>query len=318
MFENWATPDQSLANVRPYALKLPGQKLVIDNGSVTSWLKSPRARFLTSISWIRSHSRIWGLISAAETEAGFHNPVYAAIMAFWTETVKTMKKLTAQAKDPKCWQDGFNSLVALATPSFKIQFFDKPKAPAIPDLAVSSDVGPATPKDAGQPAAKTVGTDATAKPVRPDATAKSQAASAVATAAPGVSAADAAANNKSATVFLNLMKTTLDGLLEDMQQDCQKHGAVLCVQALPSRAILSPISGMDGTTYGTSYEGEVQALQDMCSKDNIPFVNVLKPATVYSKADQEKLFYSAHLTPLGHSYVADILKPFLIEQITRK
>jgi hypothetical protein len=317
MFENWSTPDQSLANIRPYALKLPGQKLVIDSGPVTSWLKTPRARFLTSIGWIRSHSRIWGLISAAETEAGFHNPIYATLIALCTQPVKTIKKLAAQASDPKCRQDCFNSLVALATPSFKIQFFEHKKDAPIKDLAVSSEVGPAIPKST--PTSSTpqsvLPVGKTKAPVAASTGASAVAATSASASTPTVSAADAAANKKAASIFLNLMKNTLDGLLQDMQTDCQKHGAVLCVQALPSRAILSPIAGMDGTTYGTSYDGEVQALQDMCVKDNIPFVNVLKPATVYSKADQEKLFYSAHLTPLGHGYVAGVLTPFLFEQI---
>ena len=302
MFENWSTPDQSLANVRPYALKLPGQKLVIDNSSVTTWLKTPRAKFLTSIGWIRSHSRIWGMISAAETEAGFHNPIYATLMAICTQPGKTLRRLAVQAADPKVWQsagsDCARAVIAFAAPSFKIQFFDQKKS-ALKDLAVSSEVGPAISKDSA--GAKAVPTPITA-PEKSD---------------PTISAADAAANKKAAGIFLNLMKNTLEGLLQDMQADCTKHGAVLCVEALPSRAILSPISGMDGTTYGKSYEDEVQYLHDICAKDAIPYVDALKPAQAYSKTAQEKLFYSAHMTAAGHQYLSDVLEPFLVEQITK-
>jgi len=331
MFENWSTPDQSLANVRPYALKLPGQKLVIDNGSVTSWLKTPRAKFLTSIGWIRSHSRIWGLISAAETEAGFHNPVYATLMALFTQPGKTLKKLWKDAQDPRSWQDAVNGVVALATPSFKIQFFDKPKAPAIKDLAVTSETGPAIKKDlavtseTGPAIKKDLAVTSETGPAMPLKTEKLKAIAAApksktieqtsTVADPTISAADAAANKKAASIFLNLMKNTLEGLLQDMQSDCKKHGAIFCVQALPSRAILSPIAGMDATTYGTSYEGEVESLHDICGKDHIPFVDVLHPATSYTKKEQENLFYSAHLTPAGHNYVATVLEPFLLEQI---
>jgi hypothetical protein len=319
MFENWSTPDQSLANVRPYALKLPGQKLVIDSGSVTSWLKTPRARFLTSIAWIRSHSRIWGLISAAETEAGFHNPVYATLMALFTQPAKTVKKLAELARDPKAWQDMASGLSAQMAPSFKINFFDQPKAQPLKQLAATSELGPATPKETNTEVKPLSGAQHAVKSVL--AKAKTQAAATSATptapaADPTVSAVDAAANRKAASIFLNLMKNTLDGLLADMQSECKKHGAILCVQALPSRAILSPIAGMDATTYGTDYRGEVRALQDICAKDKIPFVNVLEPAAAYPKAKQEKLFYSAHLTPDGHDYLTRTLTPFLIKEIS--
>ena len=251
MFENWATPDQSLANVRPYALKLPGQKLVIDSSSVTTWLKTPRAKFLTTIGWIRSHSRIWGLVSAAETEAGFHNPVYATLMALCTQPGKTIRKLAAQAKDPKVWKDSFDSLVAMATPSFKIQFFDPPKKTVIKDLAVSSETGPAIAKESATAKDLAVSSETGPAIAKEQPVAKAPAVSKE----PTVSAADAAANKKAASIFLKLMKNTLDALVLDMQSDCRNHGAVLCVQALPSRATLAPIAGMDATTYGLDYEG---------------------------------------------------------------
>ncbi|HNB24295.1 MAG TPA: SGNH/GDSL hydrolase family protein, partial [Candidatus Melainabacteria bacterium] len=103
LFENWSPPDQTLTNVRPYALHLPNQPLKIDSSSVTAWMKSPRGKFLQSISWLRENSRIWGLIAAWETQASFHDPVYRAIMGFFTNPVKTvqasvkeMAKLTPQ------------------------------------------------------------------------------------------------------------------------------------------------------------------------------------------------------------------------------
>lgn len=61
MFENWASPDASLSNLRPYALKLPGHSLTIDDSGVKAWMKSPRGKFLTAIEWLRANSRIWGL-----------------------------------------------------------------------------------------------------------------------------------------------------------------------------------------------------------------------------------------------------------------
>ncbi|MBU6450197.1 MAG: SGNH/GDSL hydrolase family protein [Cyanobacteria bacterium REEB67] len=317
MFENWSTPDQSLANVRPYALKLPKQKLVIDNSSVTTWMKTPRAKFLTTIGWIRSHSRIWGLISAAETEAGFHNPVYATMIALCTQPGKTIRRLAEQAKDPKVWQtalcDSGKAIVAFAAPSFKIQFFDKPKAKGgeLKELAVSSETGPAIKKDLAV-------SSETGPAIKKDLAVSSETGPAIKKDAPTVSAAEATANKKSADIFLNLMKDTLDGLLVEMQNDCAKHGAVLCVQALPSRATLSPIAGMDATTYGLNYEGEVDALHDICVKENIPYVDGLRPAMAYPKGRQQEMFYSAHMTSLGHDYLAGVLEPFLLAQIEKK
>ena len=72
---------------------------------------------------------------------------------------------------------------------------------------------------------------------------------------------------------------------------------------------------MDATTYGTSYKGEVATLEEICTKHHIPFVDVLGPAELYPKKEQEALFYSAHLTPKGHSYVTSILAAFLLNQI---
>ena len=320
MFENWATPDASLANVRPYALKLPKQNLVIDNSSVTTWLKTPRGKFLSSIGWIRSHSRIWGLISAAETEAGFHNPVYATLMALFTQPGKTVRKLAVEASDIKNWQSGLSdagkSIIAFMAPSFKIQFFEgqgKSKS-KVKDLAETSEFGPAMRKESDvYKDKKAAASAATVDKVSENPPAEKTAAEK----SPEVSPEVAAANKKSFDIFLNLMKVTLDALLVDMQKECTAHGAVLCVQGLPSRAALSPIAGMDGKTYGVDYVGEVATVEQICHKDDIPFVDALKPALSYSKEQHQKMFYSAHMTAAGHDYLTEVLEPFLLEQIKK-
>jgi hypothetical protein len=63
MFENWSAPDTAISNLRPYALKLPKQPVLVDSGPVKAFMKSPRGKFLNSIAWLRANSRIWGLIS---------------------------------------------------------------------------------------------------------------------------------------------------------------------------------------------------------------------------------------------------------------
>lgn len=98
MFENWAPPDQVLSNVRPLALHLPGQKLLVSSGPVHDWLRSPRARFLSQIEWIRTHSRIYGLLAAVESDWAFHNPVYKEVIAFLTQPGKTCKKWLSELK----------------------------------------------------------------------------------------------------------------------------------------------------------------------------------------------------------------------------
>src|SRR4030095_15869409 len=66
MFENIASPDEIVRNVRPLAFKLPGKDLAIHNYYVHRWMRSPRGRFLQALEWLREHSRIWGLISVLD------------------------------------------------------------------------------------------------------------------------------------------------------------------------------------------------------------------------------------------------------------
>lgn len=93
IFENWAAPDEVLANVRPLALKIPGKELVVESGSVTCWMRTPRAKILSAISFIRNHSRIWGVISYYENEASFHNPFYKLCLKFINQPGKTLRAL---------------------------------------------------------------------------------------------------------------------------------------------------------------------------------------------------------------------------------
>lgn len=93
IFENWAAPDEVLANVRPLALKIPGKELVVESGSVTCWMRTPRAKILSALSFIRNHSRIWGVISYYENEASFHNPFYKLVLKFINQPGKTLRTM---------------------------------------------------------------------------------------------------------------------------------------------------------------------------------------------------------------------------------
>lgn len=95
IFENWSPPDETISNVRPYALHLPNSHLVVDNSSVTNWMRTPRAKFLLAIAPLREYSHIWGMISAAETQFGHTDPLYKAISEFLTNPVKSVRQMWA-------------------------------------------------------------------------------------------------------------------------------------------------------------------------------------------------------------------------------
>jgi lysophospholipase L1-like esterase len=84
MFENWSPADQVITDVRPIAVHLPNGNLFVNSFTVTKWLKSPRARFLQQIEWVRHHSRIWGVFAAWELEASIRNPMYKSFINFVT------------------------------------------------------------------------------------------------------------------------------------------------------------------------------------------------------------------------------------------
>lgn len=121
MFENWSPPDQTITNVRPFALHLPGQSLVLDNAPVLKWMKTPRAKFLMQVQWLRQNSRIWGLISSTETQLSSTDPFYKGIVAF----------ISSPSKATRQWWKSFRNFIThpqeiakLAAPSFSIKFFE--------------------------------------------------------------------------------------------------------------------------------------------------------------------------------------------------
>jgi hypothetical protein len=275
IFENWATPDQTLTNVRPMALKLPNQPLVIDENPVKAWRKSPRGRFLTAIEWLRKNSRIWGLISQSETELGFHNPLYKWLINYLTEPGKVSRSLSQDLKKQEfraqLAQNAAGELKnAFLGQSFSIQFFEK-KAPAANPQAKPADKVPEHPQ------------------------------------------ARVAPSDKNARIFLNLLSNTLAGLFENMKRESAQKGATFVVVGLPSRASLAPIPGMEGDEQGLNHMGELKLVEEHCRKLKIPYIDGLSPALAYSLDNQASLFYSAHLTPKGQEYIARVINPRLYQ-----
>lgn len=283
MFENWAVPDAAIANVRPLALKLPDRPLVVESGSITTWMRTPRAKMLKAIAPIRETSRIWGIFSTKEAEASQTNEFYKTALNMLNQPAKTVRTI---------WQ---NCLATLKG--------DKTKVPTAQTTAV--DI----------PAISTISTSQVTEisPPAVPVSVTSSSANSLTLAAPTAVLKDESKEEEaelakaSGDKFLNLMSNTLEALYQGMDQKCRDHGARLVILGLPSRAALSPIEGMDAPVYGLDYTGEIATIKGLCAKNNIAFVDALTPAKARSKEEQEKLFYTAHLTRDGHRYLKDVL-----------
>jgi hypothetical protein len=301
LFENWSPPDQTITNVRPYALHLPGQPLTVDNSSVRQWMNSPRGKFLRSIEWIRENSRIWGLISAWETQASFHDPVYRAVVAFFTSPVKQIQEATKQVLQitPQSVlasiQKSFSE--ASKSTSFKIKFIDEKQnavASGKTDKTAKVDKTGKTDKkdhskDELDPAKASYILDA------PDLKDFPSAASAKETEAK-------AKEKKAVSDYLNLMFKTLKSMLIEMNDDCKKHGAKFAVAAAPSKLALVESADKIGMM-DLSYDGQIAEVKKICNELNIPFADMQADLQAMPRDEANKCFYAMHLTPQGHDYV---------------
>lgn len=300
MFENWSEPDSALSNLRPYALKLLGQKMLVDSGSVTAWMKSPRGKFLTSIEWLREHSRIWGLISAYETEASTHNEVYKTVINFFTAPGKTVKKFTADASQPGYFAGCASALGKYIMASITMPSWETCKMSTSGESAATTD--------------KKLSSDqqlSANQELSPEQKAEAE----KAIAREKADKEEAAKVKKSGAIFIGVITNTMNALLEEFQNETRAHGSKLLVVGLPSRATLAPISGMDAPMLGTSYEDELKIVKAQCDKLGIPFIDAQKQATRFTKDEQAQMFYTAHLNKTGQKYVADTVQNGLAELI---
>lgn len=335
MIENWSTADQVITNVRPSAVHLPGGWLFLDNSTVKLWFKSPRGRFLTSIAWLREHSRIWGVYSAAELQLSQKNPVAKTILAFWSQPKVVIKETREQLA--AWWQNVRKQPLSFAAPN------------VVTNKPAFSTAGLATKHAQGAQAAAALEPEgaqqsASAKqqsagPVQQSAVSEQPAAApsiqqpeaespcmAPPSSVPLVPAALATAPGASATApqiyvssahgaYGTVVFRTMDSLLDRMNEDCRRAGARFAVAAMPVRAVLCPTPEYSQEFAGITYADEVSQVQNSCARQGIPFIDVEQKAEALSKADREKLFYTAHLTPHGHKFTADALKDFLAKLI---
>jgi hypothetical protein len=306
MFENWTAPDQTLTNVRPMAVHLPGGKLVLDSSPVINWMRSPRAKWLMSISWLRQNSRIWGMISAAETQLSFQDPVYRAITAFFTRPGKTFASWIAAVKTTK-WQ--LPSLQQLASPSYSIRFFEGgdaknnaaivnssiTKAPAaVPHMKLVT-----APQLNGN-ASKTGGGEASTKSTAAGNDSK-----------PAATAAKQAEPANGNTAYIQMLSRTMRSLLARMNADCAQNGAKFAVVFLPCRAEASPAPGLENSFFNITYSDEVRMVQQGCDTEKIPTLNGEVAIEQIPPAKRPGLFFLVHMNREGHKFFADQLYPFI-------
>ena len=294
MFENWSAPDAAISNLRPYALKLPGQKLLVDSGSVKAWMKSPRGKFLNSVGWLRANSRIWGLISAYETEASSHNEVYKAVIGFFISPVKVFKQFTHDSAQQGYWPNFGAQIYSATIGTIQMPNWQSTKPVAALKVAVKQDLS--NEEEEGQKLAeladkKAAFTDCKAAPE------------------------EQAKVEASYKTFIGVITNTMEALLQEFKKETANHNCKFVVYALPSRATLAPIAGMDAPMLGVNHQEEVDVVRKQCQISNIPFIDSQKEATTYSNDQLGQLFYTAHLNPAGQKYVADQLDVPLAEII---
>ncbi|HEY9772804.1 MAG TPA: SGNH/GDSL hydrolase family protein [Planktothrix sp.] len=326
MFENWTAPDQTITNVRPIALQLPGQPLVVDYSPVKKWMRTPRGKFMMAFEWVRQNSRIWGLISATTLQLSISDPFYRGMMAFFGNPRATTQDWFKQAQHFKLSQLVMPSM----SPSFSIKFFEGNKARRLakreamvqssimrapanapkvelvmePQLRVKKNSAQAKPQgetnDKSAPDSK-IGTNAIAtKPVSDAAAEK-------------VDLNNAKNGNAN---YVKLMTNTLNALLEAMQFDCKQHGSKFAVVLMPSRAELCPTPGMETNFFNLTYKDEEKAVTDSCEQLHIPYFN--SEAVTETEIPQDKradMFYLMHFNGKGHATFANEAYPFFAEQV---
>jgi hypothetical protein len=289
ILENWAPPDETLSNVRPAAMKIPGRELIIDSTPVTNWLNSPRGRFLQSIEWFRHHSRVWGIISATELQLSMKEPIVKALLSFFTNPVRSSRA-------------GLRSVTAL--------FASHKSAPVVPavvsGVAVSAAAVPVVPVTV--PASiKLPGTVAAVALTTSLAPAVS--AGAAIEHAPSPAAVNAVSTTpKVQSLSTQLMAATIQGLFARMNKDCQQHNAKFMVIALPCRSDLSPFPGIS-TLSDLTYADELSIVKSECNSTTVPFLDSNTPARDLPASIKKTFFYGAHMAPPGHAYASQIMTP---------
>jgi hypothetical protein len=290
-FENWSPPDEVLTNVRPAALHLPGGKLVVDTSPVTLWMRSPRARMLKNFEFFRQHSRLWGLLAAAELDLSMHNETYKRVLFFLTKPGKALRQA---GNEINAWIKA--NVNAPAQSGTKLAAEAKSAAEVKPVARAESSVEANSVEKKPAVEAKPLAEAESAAAVKPAATAA----------------------NDGASTYRALVERTLGSLLLEMKNESAKTGAKFGVVALPVRSALSIRQGMEDKFCDMSYADELNMLNKVSQPNNIPVINLQDPAKQLSDQEKDYLFYLVHLTPRGHKFVASQLTPAVERIVTGK
>lgn len=214
--------------------------------------------------------------------------LFAAIDLEWSQKNPWYRAFIDTLAKPKKGIEQFAKLIASEQkkgPAFKIAFFEDTKKPAsasakAPDPNQHVLVSAATNESLQQAPALTV-----KKEVMPE------------------------------TSYTKMVTHTLESLMTEMRAECSKSGARFAVVSLPVRAQLCPLIGME-TAFGTiDYPQELDAVEKICTKNKIPFLNVEAVAeSTLTMPEREALYYVVHLAPDGHEFIARQIEPFIKDQ----
>lgn len=307
-FENWSPPDEVLTNVRPAAIHLPGQKLTVVTTPVTQWMKTPRARFLKNVEFLREHSRLWGLWAAAELDWSMHNETYKKFSLFLTRPGKALRLCYGEFE---VWLKAFPWGCKLPT----FTEFEKHDAIIVQNspssagrtASCAAGVVPAA-GEAGQepaPALKEPTAMTTIKRTSPSSP-KSQVANSSPANEKNSSNAPAGRLN-----YQDLIVRTLGSLFEEMKTSSASSGARFAVVALPVASALSARQGMQTSFNDFDYNDEIKMLEGICQEKKIALLNIHTGARALSKNERDDLFFLVHYKPKGHEFVAKTLSPEL-------
>ena len=354
IFENWSPADQVITNVRPFALHLPGQPLNVDSSPVVRWMGTPRARFLLQTSWLRQNSRIFGLLSTLELDWSQHNPWYRAMLEVYQHPKKAMNELkaalAAKQAGPAFQIKFFEDKSANSQP-VKAAAPSAPSA-ATSTAAPSGSTQPAVATNSSTTTGTTgstklaaydhsfnsaAGNDAlsknemvaaesdptTSNPAPVDHSFNSAAGNdslsknemVAAESAKGTSMSAAEKTKEGMNTYRGLITRTLGSLFDEMRANCKDRGAQFVVVSLPVRAQLCPATGMETSFAGIDYPQELKIVSDVCKQKGISYCNSEAAAEQLQYHDREALFYSVHLRPEGHQFMAKQLQPFLQSQL---
>jgi len=289
LFENWFGPDEVVRNVRPVAELLPDEKLKVQTYYVRHWMHSPRAKVLQAIGWLREKSRIWGLLAAIDLDMSIHNAAYRCVAHVFTEPKAELKKLpaTLSSLGPQACSAVHESIESV----FREQ--TPPPTATFADTAHTPQTGSSSNGEAVLACAQTTGSDAPGIGSTSSQTASSQ-----------------TANPSPDNVTI---VATLRSLLREMKRECDQQGCQFLVEASPSRSALVP--GSSEPTAGLSYTDERQILTKVCNQLGISMFDCEAVAEKLPEESRSPLFYTRHLTPQGHQFVAAALSGFLNQQM---